>query len=74
LIATLPLLVRQGDPAGAAQLDMGQPWVSTLRYPSFTRRVFHGVVSCGYSFETTYETANALFVISGENCFMCAHL
>ena len=43
--ATLPLPVRDGDPAGAAQEDIGQSFASTRRKPlSLTRGSFHGGV------------------------------
>jgi hypothetical protein len=44
--ATLPLPVRHGDPAGAAQEDIGQSLASTRRKSSsLTRRSFHVGVS-----------------------------
>src|SRR5262249_59784386 len=56
----LPLPVRHGEPAGAAQADMGQSRASTRRKSSVTRRVFHMCVSRGGSFATAYETAESL--------------
>ena len=60
--ATLPLPVRHGDPAGAAQEDIGQSFASTRRKSSsLTRRSFHGGVSSTRSYATTRETPFALF-------------
>jgi hypothetical protein len=43
--ATLPLLVRHGEPAGAVQDDIGQSFASTRRKSfSLTRGSFHGGV------------------------------
>ena len=56
--ATLPLPVRHGDPAGAAQEDIGQSFASTRRKSSsLTRRSFHVGVSSVQPFATTHETA-----------------
>ena len=62
--ATQPLPVRHGDPAGAAQDDIGQPFASTRRKPpSLTRRSFHGGVLSIRPYATTRETRFALFGI-----------
>ncbi|MCW2934659.1 MAG: hypothetical protein JWM19_5621, partial [Actinomycetia bacterium] len=56
--ATFPRPVRHGDPAGAAQEDIGQSFVSMLRKSSsLTPRSFHVGVSFVQSFATTHETA-----------------
>jgi hypothetical protein len=62
--ATLPRPVRHGDPAGAAQEDIGQPFAST-RKKSFspTRGSFHGGVSSARPYATTRETRFAQFGI-----------
>ena len=55
--ATLPLPVRHGDPAGAAQEDIGQSFASTRRKSSsLTRGSFHGGVSSARPYATTPET------------------
>jgi hypothetical protein len=59
--ATLPRLVRHGDPAGAAQDDIGQSLASTRRKSSsFTSRSFHVAVAIVELFATTNETWFAL--------------
>ncbi len=68
--ATLPRPVRHGDPAGAAQEDIGQPFASTRRKSSsLTRRSFHGGVSSARPHATTRETPFALFGIWWPGCF-----
>ena len=68
--ATLPLPVRHGDPAGAAQEDIGQSFASTRRKSSsLTRGSFHGGVSSAWSYATTRETRFALFGIWQPGCF-----
>jgi Domain of unknown function (DUF4158) len=68
--ATLPLPVRHGDPAGAAQEDIGQSFASTRRKPSsLTRRSFHGGVPFARPYATTRETRFALFGIWRPGCF-----
>src|SRR5260370_543184 len=55
--ATLPRLVRQGDPAGAVQDDIGQSLASTRRKSSsLTCRSFHVAVAIVELFATTNET------------------
>jgi hypothetical protein len=73
--ATLPLPVRQGDPAGAAQEGIGQSFASTRRKSSsLTRRSFHGGVSSARSYATTRETPFGLFGIWRPACFTGSHL
>ncbi len=68
--ATLPLPVRHGDPAGAAQDDIGQSAASTCRKSSsLIRRSFHGGVSPVQPYGTTYETAIALHGRQEAGCF-----
>ena len=68
--ATLPRPVRHGDPAGAAQEDIGQPFASTRRKSSsLTRRSFHGGVSSARPYATTRETRFALAGIWWQGCF-----
>lgn len=63
-LSALPLPVRQGDPAGAAQDDIGQSLASTRRKSlSLTRGSFHGGVSSARPYATTRETRFALFGI-----------
>lgn len=73
-IATLPLPVRHGDPAGAAQEDMGQSWASTRRKSSLTRRSFHVGVSHVEPHATTHETRFALDGPRRAPCFIGGHL
>jgi hypothetical protein len=55
--ATLPRLVRHGDPAGAVQDDIGQSLASTRRKSSsLTCRSFHVAVAIAELFATTNET------------------
>ena len=69
-VATLPLLVRHGDPAGAAQDDIGQSFASTRRkLSSLTRRSFHVSVSFIPPFATTHETWLALIGPQRAGCF-----
>ena len=68
--ATLPRPVRHGDPAGAAQEDIGQSFASTRRKSSsLTRGSFHGGVSSARPYATTHETRFALFGIWRPACF-----
>ena len=68
--ATLALPVRHGDPAGAAQEDIGQSFASTRRKSSsLTRGSFHGGVSFAWSCATTRETRFALFGIWRRGLF-----
>ena len=68
--ATRPRLVRQGEPAGAAQEDIGQSSASTCRKSfSLTRGSFHGGVSSARPYATTRETRFALFGIWRPGCF-----
>jgi hypothetical protein len=58
--ATLPFPVRHGDPAGAAQDDMGQSLASTHRKSSLlTSESFH-MGAHAQSYATTHETESAL--------------
>src|ERR1035441_3221793 len=58
--ATFPRPVRHGDPAGAAQEDIGQSFASTLRKSSsLTRRSFHVGVSFVQPFATTDRKSGA---------------
>jgi len=60
-VATLPRLVRHGDPAGAAQDDIGQSLASTRRKSSsLTSRSFHVAVAIVELFAPTNETWFAL--------------
>ena len=69
--ATLPLPVRHGDPAGAAQEDIGQSLASTRRKSSsLTRRSFHVCVSSSSLFATTHETRSALLGPARAGCFI----
>lgn len=70
-----PLLVRHGDPAGAAQEDIGQSCASTRRESSsLTPGSFHGGVSRDESFATTHETNLALGGPRRTACFIGGHL
>ena len=73
--AILPRPVRHGDPAGAAQEDIGQPFASTRRKSSsLTRGSFHGGVSSARPYATTRETRFALFGTWRPGCFTGPHL
>jgi hypothetical protein len=73
--ATLPRPVRHGDPAGAAQEDIGQPFASTHRKSfSLTRGSFHGGVSSARPYATTGETRFAQFGTWRRACFTGPHL
>ena len=67
--ATLPGRVRHGDPAGAAQEDIGQPFASTCRKSSLTRGSFYGDVSSALPYATIRETRFALSGIWRPGCF-----
>jgi hypothetical protein len=63
--------VRHGDPAGAAQDDIGQSLASTRRKSSsLTARSFHVGVSPVQPYATTHETAIALHGRPGTGCFI----
>jgi len=73
--ATLPLLVRHGEPAGAVQDDIGQSFASTRRKSfSLTRGSFHGGVSSARPYATTRETLFALVRTRRPGCFTGPHL
>ena len=73
--ATLPRLVRQGDPAGATQDDIGQSLASTRRKSSsLTRSSFHVCVSLVHLFATTHETRSALIGHCRADRFIGGHL
>ena len=73
--ATRPLPVRHGDPAGAAQDDIGQSLASTRRKSSsLTRRLFHVDVSIDRPYATTNETPSALLRTRRPPCFIGGHL
>jgi len=68
-------LVRQGEPAGAAQEGIGQSLASTCRKSfSLTRGSFHGGVSSARPYATTRETRFARFGIWRPGCFTGPHL
>ena len=59
-----------GEPAGAAQEDIGQSFASTRRKSfSLTRGSFHGGVSSARPYATTRETRFALSGIWRPGCF-----
>ncbi|MBV9144024.1 MAG: hypothetical protein JO115_24420 [Pseudonocardiales bacterium] len=73
--ATLPLPVRHGDPAGAAQDDRGQSLASTLRKSSsLIPESFHVGVSHVQSCATTHETEFVLDSPRQAPCFIDDHL
>jgi len=73
--ATLPRLVRQGDPTGAAQDDIGQSLASTRRKSSsLTRKSFHVCVSPVHLFATTHETRLGLIGHCQVGCFIGGRL
>jgi hypothetical protein len=75
--ATLPRPVRHGEPAGAAQEDIGQSFASTRRKSfSLTRGSFHGGVSSARPDATTRETRFALAgrVRMGARCWLASGL
>ncbi len=69
--ATLPLPVRHGEPAGAAQVDIGQSCASTCRKSSsLTLESFHVCVSEFQLFGSTYETDVAMVARGQALCFI----
>ena len=73
--ATRPRPVRHGDPAGAAQEDIGQSFASARKKSfSLTRGSFHGGVSSARPYATTRETRFALSGIWRPGCFIGPHL
>jgi hypothetical protein len=73
--ATLPLPVRHGDAAGAAQDDIGQSFASTCRKSfSLTSGSFHGGVSFARPYATTRETPSVLLGIWRPGCFTGSRL
>jgi len=73
--ATRPRPVRHGDPAGAAQEDIGQSFASTRgKSSSLTRGSFHGGASSARPCATTRETRFALLGIWRPACFTGPHL
>src|SRR3954471_10319084 len=73
-MATLPLPVRHGDPAGAAQADIGQSRASTRRKSSsLTREVIHTAFRFLGLYATTYETEDALDSRCSADCFTSDH-
>jgi hypothetical protein len=73
--ATLPRPVRHGDPAGAAQDDIGQSLASTRRkLSSLTRRSFHGPVASVRLFATIHETRMLLLTTRRAAWFIGDHL
>jgi hypothetical protein len=67
--ATFPLVVRHGEPAGAAQEDIGQSRDSTRGKSSSTTQMFH-VLSSTKLFAPAYETENALHARRSPRCFI----
>jgi hypothetical protein len=69
--ATLPFPVRHGDPAGAAQDDIGQSLASTRRKSSpVTPRSFHVSGSRTRSYAPSNETEFALNRRDPARCFI----
>jgi hypothetical protein len=67
--------VRHGDPAGAAQDDIGQSWASTSRKSlSRTTGSFHECGAESDPYAPTHETRFALDPSGPGPCFMSGHL
>ena len=69
--ATFPFPVRHGEPAAAAQEDIGQSLASTRwESSSLTPEAFHVYGSDAWLFAPTHETEFALYQLGRALCFI----